>query len=68
MLATNNPLEHEAVRDDLRNVAIIAHVDHGKTSLVDELLRQSGMFRAEEFARLAGGAAQPGARFQRDRA
>ncbi len=32
-------------RDDLRNIAIIAHVDHGKTTLVDGMLRQSGMFR-----------------------
>src|SRR6187402_2440766 len=35
-------------RPDIRNVAIIAHVDHGKTSLVDNLLRQSGQFRASQ--------------------
>ena len=41
----SNPL---AQRDDLRNLAIVAHVDHGKTTLVDAMLRQSGAFRANE--------------------
>jgi GTP-binding protein len=39
----------------IRNIAIIAHVDHGKTTLVDKMLYQSGMFRNEDLDKLAGG-------------
>src|SRR6186713_2073274 len=45
---TSAPPTNLAVRSDLRNVAIIAHVDHGKTTLVDGMLRQTGTFRANE--------------------
>ena len=44
----NPPRESKQVRENLRNVAIIAHVDHGKTTLVDAILRQSGTFRSNQ--------------------
>jgi GTP-binding protein len=42
------PVRASATRTDLRDVAIVAHVDHGKTTLVDAMLRQTGTFRANE--------------------
>ena len=39
------------IRNDLRNIAIIAHVDHGKTTLVDQMLKQSGTFRDNQNGR-----------------
>ncbi|MCX6426461.1 MAG: GTP-binding protein, partial [Actinobacteria bacterium] len=43
---TSRPVK---LRDDLRNIAIIAHVDHGKTTLVDAMLWQSGAFAAYKY-------------------
>jgi GTP-binding protein len=43
------------LRNDIRNIAVIAHVDHGKTTMVDQMLRQSGLFRSEELDKLQGG-------------
>ena len=45
----------DSIGPNIRNVAIIAHVDHGKTTLVDHMLMQSGMFREGELDKLAGG-------------
>jgi GTP-binding protein len=46
--ASDAPAAATAVRQDLRNVAIVAHVDHGKTTLVDAMLRQTGTFRSNQ--------------------
>ena len=49
-------MKHTAIDpSSIRNVAIIAHVDHGKTTLVDQLLQQSGQFRTGELDKLKGG-------------
>ncbi len=46
--AEARPESGRAVRSDIRNIAIVAHVDHGKTTLVDAMLRQSGVFRENQ--------------------
>ena len=45
----------EVINNSIRNIAVIAHVDHGKTSLVDKMLLQSGQFRSGELEKLQGG-------------
>ena len=40
--------KYQMIQNTIRNIAIIAHVDHGKTTLVDEMLKQSGIFRSNE--------------------
>jgi GTP-binding protein len=61
-IAMTTQMQNENVKTDsvprnhaIRNVAIIAHVDHGKTTLVDNLLKQSGNFRSGELEKLEGG-------------
>jgi len=48
VMAVSMPTTNSAIRGDLRNVAIVAHVDHGKTTLVDAMLRQGGAFTAHQ--------------------
>ncbi len=48
MTTPSNTVPADAVREDMRDIAIVAHVDHGKTTLVDAMLRQSGAFRVDQ--------------------
>ena len=48
MTTLSTTMPTDAVRDDMRDIAIVAHVDHGKTTLVDAMLRQSGAFRVDQ--------------------
>src|SRR4030088_3461680 len=48
IVSTTRSEDNMQSREDIRNIAIIAHVDHGKTALVDAMLKQSGLFRANE--------------------
>src|SRR5690606_24810298 len=47
-VAMREPSTHVKPRTDIRNIAIIAHVDHGKTTLVDGMLRQTNVFRSNQ--------------------
>ena len=47
-ICRSSTTQRDSMTTPIRNIAIIAHVDHGKTTLVDAMLRQSGIFRANE--------------------